>query len=175
MTEEGYRAISYRGMENPWGNFWSMIGGINVSGNSLNQGGIPYICTDFNYTPGVVSSNYEDIGFNLPSTYGWINAMGYGNEKYDWVYLPIECSTTANSLVPVGDSLWTSGNLNGNVIVATGGSFGQKEACGPFYYAADRTLVESARSNYGAKLLYIPTKNSTYTANIEKWNAYMGE
>lgn len=162
MTEEGYRAISYRGMENPWGNFWSMIGGVRVSGNGTNGGGIPYI-------------NNTSVGFNLPSVYGWINAMGYGSETYDWVYLPAECTSTANSLVPVGDSLWTSGNLNGTVVLATGGSFGQKEACGPFYYAADRTVQESARSNYGAKLLYIPTKNSTYTANIAKWNTYMGE
>lgn len=60
------------------------------------------------------------------------------------------------------------------MIVATGGSMGYKEECGPFYYAADRTLSSSARYNYGAKLMYIPTKNSTYTANIAKWNTYMG-
>jgi len=35
MTEEGYRAISYRGMENPWGNIWSMIGGTNINGNGI--------------------------------------------------------------------------------------------------------------------------------------------
>ena len=175
MSDEGKRAISYRGMENPWGNFWSMIGGFNVSGNGAQGGGVPYVCTDFNYTPTTIGSNYEDIGFNLPNVYGWINAMGYGSEKYDWVYLPIECNNNANSLLPVGDGLWTVPNLNNNTIVATGGSFGFKEECGPFYYAADRSLAESARINYGAKLLYIPTKNATYTANIAKWNTYMGE
>jgi hypothetical protein len=36
--------------------------------------------------------------------------MGYGNTKYDWVYMPIECSNTASSLEPVGDGLWTVGN-----------------------------------------------------------------
>lgn len=175
MTENGKRAISYRGMENPWGNFWSMIGGFNVSGNGAQGGGVPYLCTDFNYTTTSIGSNYEDIGFNLPSIYGWINAMGYGNEKYDWVYLPIECSNNANSLLPVGDGLWTVPNLNNVTVVATGGSFGFKEECGPFYYAADRTSQDSARNNYGAKLLFIPTKNEIYTANIAKWNTYMGE
>ena len=175
MTENGKRAISYRGMENPWGNFWSMIGGINVYGNSYQAGGTPYICTDFNYTPTNIGNNYEEIGFNLPSTYGWVNAMGYGNDKYDWVYMPAECSTNATSLLPVGDALWTIPNLNTTTVVATGGSFGFKEECGPFYYAADRTSNESARINYGAKLLFIPTKNATYTANIAKWNTYMGE
>ena len=174
MNSDTLRAISYRGMENPWGNFWSMIGGFNVIGNGGDGGGVPYICKDFNYTPTTAGSNYEDIGFNLPSIYGWVNAMGYGNSKYDWVYLPVECSTNANSLQPIGDGLWTVPSLVGAMIVATGGSMGYKEECGPFYYAADRTLSSSARYNYGAKLMYIPTKNSTYTANIAKWNTYMG-
>jgi hypothetical protein len=93
VNTNGQRAIIYRGMENPWGNLWSMIGGVNISGNGTNNGGEVKICKDFNYS----GSNYGDIGFNLPTVYGWINAMGYGNEEYDWVYLPAECSTAANS------------------------------------------------------------------------------
>ena len=170
VNTNGQRAIIYRGMENPWGNLWSMIGGVKIVGNGTNGGGEIYICKDFNYS----GENYDDIGFNLPSIYGWINAMGYGNSEYDWVYMPAECSTSANSASPVGDSLWTVGNLNGTMILATGGSFGFKEECGPFYYAADRNTEASARNNYGAKLLYIPTKNATYTANIAKWNTHMG-
>ena len=100
--------------------------------------------------------------------------MGYGKEEYDWVFMPIQCTSSANSLYPVGDSLWTSANLNGKNIVATGGSYGFKEECGPFYYAADRKASESSRNNYGAKLLFVPTKNSIYTSNITKWTNYMG-
>jgi len=170
VSDNGKRAICYRGMENPWGNLWSMIGGVKVVGNGASGGGEVKVYKDFNYS----GSNYGDIGFNLPSLYGWINAMGYGNDEYDWVYMPVECSSSANSLVPVGDSLWTVANLNGEMILATGGSFGFKEECGPFYYAADRSNETSSRHNYGVKLLYIPTKNATYTANIAKWNTYMG-
>ena len=169
QTENGKRAITYRGMENPWGNLWSMIGGVTVNGNGTEGGGKVYICKDFNYS----GNNYGEVGFNLPSQYGWINAMGYGNDEYDWVYLPIECSSSANSYAPVGDYLWTVGSLNGTMIMATGGSFGYTEDCGPFYYAADRTLDTSSRNNYGAKLLFIPTKNNIYTANIAKWTAKM--
>ena len=175
MTTDGYRAISYRGMENPWGNLWSMIGGLNITGNGFQNGGIPYICTDFNYTPTVSGSNYVDIGFTLPaSSNGYVNAMGYGNEEYDWVYLPAECSTNATSLLPVGDGLWSVSGLNDTMIVATGGSYGQKELCGPFNYAADRKSQDSARYNYGAKILFIPTKNNIYTQNIAKWTTHMG-
>ena len=173
-TEDGMRAITYRGMENPWGNFWSMIGGLNIVGNGQVNGGMPYVCTNFNYVTEGTTNDYEDIGFNLPSVYGWVNAMGYGSEKYDWAYLPIECSSNANSLLPVGDGLWTVANLNGTVVVATGGSYGFKEECGPFYYAADRPANDTARYNYGAKIMFIPTKNNIYNANINKWNQYMG-
>ena len=170
QTEDGKRAINYRGMENPWGNLWSMIGGTTITGNGANAGGNILVCKDFNYS----GSNYGDVGFNLPSIYGWVNAMGYGNEEYDWVYMPAECSTNANSYAPVGDYLFTVANLNATVVLVIGGAFGFKEECGPFYYGADRSLNESARNNYGARLLYIPTKNATYTANIAKWNTYMG-
>ena len=170
VNEAGYRAISYRGMENPWGNFWSMIGGTKVVGDYYSDGGRIYICRDFTYN----GYNYGDVGFNLPSDNGWINAMGYGNEEYDWVYMPIECSNKANSIAPIGDSIWTTTDLNGTNTIAVGGSYGFAEACGPFYYAADRTIPETTRYNYGAKLLYIPTKNSIYTNNIAKWNTHMG-
>lgn len=174
LSDTGHRAINYRGMENPWGNLWSMIGGVNIVGNGSTGGGIPHICTTYNYTPGVVSNNYESIGFYIPSQHGWINAMGYGSDKYDWVYMPIECTDSANSLLPIGDTVWPAYNLNGVTTLVTGGAFSFKEECGPFIYGGDRTANETARNNYGAKLMYIPTKNDIYTANIAKWNEYMG-
>lgn len=173
-TEAGKRAISYRGMENPWGNIWNMIGGINIKGDGYSQGGAPYICNDFNYTPSLINSNYEYIGFNLPSTYGWINGMGYGEEKYDWVYLPAECASGANSLLPVGDNLWTVGNVSENKIIAVGGTYGFGEADGPFYYACDSSANNSNKHNYSARLMFIPTKNAIYENNILKWTNVMG-
>jgi hypothetical protein len=107
---EGRRAISYRGMENPWGNIWRMIGGINVYGNGKLEGGVPYISTSFTYNTSSVENGYESVGFCLPSNHGWISAMGYGDEKYDWVFMPAECSNVANSVAPVGDNLWTNSN-----------------------------------------------------------------
>ena len=174
QTNVGYRAITYRGMENPWGNFWQMIAGVNIYGNGSSGAGIPYICTDYNYTPSQIGSNYEEIGFTLPSDYKWLSAMGYGNSKYDWVFLPIECSNSASSLLPIGDSIWVTKGLNGINILASGGSYGFGEECGPFYYATDRNINESSRVNYGAKLMFIPTKNSIYDSNIAKWSAHVG-
>lgn len=173
-SEAGKRAISYRGVENPWGNLWNMIGGANIKGDGKSSGGAVYLCTDFNYTPNEFGDNYEEIGFNLPSTYGWISAMGYGNSKYDWVLMPAECATTANSSLPVGDNLWVVANTTTNRLVVVGGTYEFKESDGPFYYGCDKSFDETSRHNYGARLMYIPTKNSIYEANITKWNNRMG-
>ena len=174
QTAIGKRAISYRGMENPWGNLWQMVGGINIYGDGYSNSGTPYICTDFDYDTSAINSNYESVGFNLPAAYKWQNAMGLGNTKYDWVFLPIECSNNANSLLPIGDSIWFTSNLRGINVLAVGGSCGFKEECGPFYYAVDRKVGDSARNNYNARLMYIPTKNNIYNANITKWSNRVG-
>ena len=166
-TTAGTRAITYRGMENPWGNVWQMIGDTIIKGDGTSQGGQPHI---LNHS----TNEYEYVGFNLPAIYGWISAMGYGDVKYDWVLLPIECASTANSLLPVGDNLWTVSGVSEDKIIAVGGTYEYKESDGPFYYAADRNVAESARHNYGARLMYIPTKNSIYTANINKWKQHIG-
>ena len=91
--------------------------------------------------------------------------MGYGDEKYDWIFMPAECDSSATSTAPVGDNLWTNPDLNGMALAAIGGSWGFGQASGPFYYACDSFLNETSQTGYGASLMYIPTKNSNYTAN----------
>ena len=100
--------------------------------------------------------------------------MGYGDSKYDWVFLPVETATTANSLLPIGDNLWVVANTTSNRILAIGGSYNSGDDNGLFYYAADRTVDDSKRDNFTARLMFIPTKNSTYSSNIVKWRAKMG-
>ena len=167
-SENGKRAIAYRGLENPWGNIWRMVGGMKVIGTNENNGGLPYFCTTSDYFNG----EYISVGFKLPSSYGWISAMGYGNKSNDWLYIPIEC-VNASSALPVGDNLWTSPNLNGEVMMVASGSWSFEEGAGPFNYGCDRPFNDSAQKSYGARIMYKPTKNSTYTANIAKWTAKM--
>ena len=171
----GKRAISYRGMENPWGNIWRFIGGIIINGNSISRGGLPYICKDFNYTVDQIGRNYESITFTLPSAQNWVSAMGYGNPTYDWVYMPAECAETANSATPVGDKIWTVNNLNGNCVAVIGGMWTSGTNSGPFYYGCDRTAAQSSNNSYSARLMYIPVFNSnSYNTNYQAWLAKMG-
>lgn len=169
-TTDGKVSINYRGVENPWGNIWKYIGGAKMIGNGSQGGGIPYICSDFDYDN---LNKYNPVGFGIPSVYGWISAFGYGNKDYDWVFMPAECSNVANSALPIGDELWSISNLNGQCIVAVGGTctFGLSD--GPFYYGCDRRDNQYAR-HYGARLMFIPTKNEIYEANCIKWQAKQG-
>jgi hypothetical protein len=171
-TENGKRAISYRGMENPWGNIWHILGGISISGNGSSRGGYPYICKNFNYSMDNVD-NYDRVNYTIPTTNSWISAFGY-DENFDWLFMPIECVANANSLLPIGDSVWAENRLNGINIVVIGGSwyFGQNN--GPFYYGCDRPIT-TYKNTYGVKLMNVPHLNDTYYLNnISLWQSKIG-
>lgn len=171
-SDNGKRAVSYRGMENLWGNAWRIIGGTNIYGNGDMQGGVAYICDNFSYTPTENTSHYHSVGFCVPSVYGWISAMGYGNEDYDWVIMPAECNN-GNSALPVGDNLYTIGILSGMSLCSIGGAWHFGENNGSFYYACDHEPTYHSRT-ISARLMYIPSaKDSIYNANIAKWTASM--
>lgn len=165
-TDIGKRAISYRGTENPWGNMWDFIGGIIINGNATQAGGVPYICSDFNYSNNIAADNYDDIGFYLIPSTGYISAFGYGKPEYDWIFLPAEAN--GNNTIPVGDEVWVTSNLNGSHLLMHGGSWRAKEAGGPFSYGCDQEYTKVSRQ-LGAKLMYIPTINNIYYTNIQKW------
>lgn len=172
QTEAGKRAISYRGSENPWGNLWRFVGDVIINGDKNSHGGQPYICTDFNYSGTTIGNNYEPVGFDLPNDSSWISAMGYGDAKYDWVYMPAEAK--GNSAVPVGDSLWVNSSSSYNTIVGIGGSAVQGASNGMFYYACDRNEQDGTKLSYGANLIFIPTKNAVYDGNYAAWLRKMG-
>ena len=174
-TTEGKNAISYRGFENPWGNTWTMLGGVLIYGDTVSNGGIPYICQNYSYSYNVLTNNYESVGFSLPNSSGWIATFGYGSKKYDWLLMPATVGGTANSALPVGDNGWFDSNLSGLRMIAHGGSWSFEDSDGPFYYACDHTPSDSTYRSYGARLMFVPTKNATYTANIAKWHTEMNQ
>ncbi len=173
-TVDGKRAISYRGVENPWGNIWRYVGGTFISGHGASNGGHPYVCKNFNYNFSEDSEDFDQLPFVLPAAHTWIYALADCGADYDWVYMPIECSSNlANSALPFGDNLWTSPSLNGVNSCLAGGSWGSAENAGMFYYGCDMGINESGNSS-GAKLMFIPHKDSIYQANYTKWQALAG-
>lgn len=146
-------SISYRGVENPWGNIWKNIQGVNVWGDGSMGGGQPYIAKGFTFNESKHSDNYEPAGFTLANAKGYVNAMGYGSENYDWLLMPSEIGGT--SALPVGDYFSTTLNLNDYCVVRYGGGCSSIGNSGGFYWMCNISV--SGRPDAGGRLLYIPT------------------
>lgn len=164
----GQVPISYRGVENPWGNIWKFVYGVNIYGNGSMKGGVPYICSDFNFAESKNDENYESAGFTLSNADGCISAMGY-SEAYDYLFFPSEC--LGNVSVPVGDYLWRITNLNGYCIAHFGGIWNSGSIAGGFNWALGNGAGCHSR-DIGGRLVYIPTgtpKNELTPKDISKF------
>ena len=69
---------------------------------------------------------------------------------------------------------YSIGNLNGITIMVMGGSWSFQDKNGPFFYGCDRYINQSQQAAYSARIMFIPTKNAIYDANITKWTQRMG-
>ena len=163
FNTNGNVAVSYRGMENPWGNIWKQINGINVWGNGSMGGGQPYISDNFNFNEEVkgettinnVHYKYSSAGFSLANANGWISAFGYGKEEYDWLFLPSE--TTGNSSVPVSDTYYGVPNLNNSYrALRYGGRWSDGYLTGGFCCSCG-SPTGGYNSDAGGRLLFVPT------------------
>lgn len=152
-TVDGKTSICYRGVENFWGNIWKFVYGVNIWGNGKMAGGMPYICSDFNYAEGKNTDNYEGAGFTVTKANGYISAMGYST-KYDWLFMSSEC--LGNSSLPVGDYTYITENLNGYRIALLGGGWSNGSYAGGFCWNLDNG-VGSRYRNLGGRLVYVPT------------------
>lgn len=152
-TADGKTSICYRGVENFWGNIWKFAYGVNIWGNGKMAGGMPYICSDFNYAEGKNTDNYEGAGFTVTKANGYISAMGYST-KYDWLFMASEC--LGNSSLPVGDYTYITENLNGYRIARLGGGWYNGSGAGGFYWTLDYGVGYRFRT-LGGRLVYVPT------------------
>ena len=153
-TANGKVAVTYRGVENPWGNIRKHIQGINILGDGTMCGGQPYVANNFAFNDSKHSDNYEGVGFTLANASGYINAMGYGSEEYDWLFMPSEIGGT--SALPVGDYLYATPNLNGYRATLLGDSWATGDLPGGFCWHCTYGVGGRFRS-FGGRLLYVPT------------------
>lgn len=156
-TANGKVSVSYRGVENPYGNIWKHVQGVNIWGDGSMGGGQPYVANGFTFNESTHSDNYAPVGFTIANKSGWIKAMGYGSGQYDWLLMPSEIG--GSSALPVGDFLYATPNLNGSRIVELGGGWRYGDYAGGFYQIANGTVGDRSRS-VGGRLMYVPTAKS---------------
>ena len=151
-TTNGKRSISYRGMEDPWGNMWDYVYGLNFYYES-GKPFLGYVCKDFNFAESKQTDNYESIGFTLPSENGYISAMGYST-KFDWLFLPSEVK--GDSALPIGDYYYQNNTWDGYRIARLGGLWSNGVSAGGFCWYVNYGVGDRNRS-IGGRLVYVPT------------------
>lgn len=154
-TASGKVSITYRGVENPWGNIYKHIQGVNIWGDGSMAGGQPFVCDDLSsFNESSHSGHYEGAGFAIPNASGYIKAMGYGNPDFDWLLMPSEIG--GDSSLPVGDYCYVTADLNGYRIARLGGDWNDGAKAGGFFWDCIYG-VGSRRRTFGGRLLYVPT------------------
>lgn len=146
----GLVSISYRGIENFYGNIWKFVEGLNLWGDGTLRGGQPYICDDYTFTENT-KTGYTAAKFTVSNSNSYISAFGY-DPDFDWLFLPSECMN-ANSNYPVGDGVYITSDLNRYMSFSLGANWGDGAAAGAFYWNAVR--AESHYRTISARLMYI--------------------
>ena len=145
-TAEGQTAISYRGMENPFGSMWRFIDGISVTNDT-------------------VSYNEQIVDFKIPTKENWIYKFGYDG-NYNWIYLPTEISANANSILPVGDYFYPTVDKYTNYNLIIGGFSTSSTLAGIFYYACNTVKDTFHGPNTSARIMFTPAADDTYNYNL---------
>lgn len=156
-TGDSQTSISFRGIENFWGNIWKSIEGLRFWGNTHCLGGQPYVCKDFNYTENKMSDNYEAVGFTLPNSNGYIKTIGY-DKNFDWLFIPSKVGGDSNK--PVGDYISITSNLNDYRLALFSGGWDTGSSSGGFRWYYGGVTAYHYRDT-GGRLVYIP--------NLKNW------
>ena len=153
INTNGYSVVAYRGEENPFGNLWKWVDGINTNNGSTfaaGDTGTIYVA-DHGFKDNSGDAPYHEVGFSsVYLTWSYISAFGYAEDD-DWLFYPTEGK--GNSSLPVGDcgqvlntgwrvarlgAGWTNGSASGLFCL------GVRDGSGIRYRAI------------GGRLLYVP-------------------
>ena len=142
---DGLTSITYRGVENSWGNIWKYVDGCNIYGYSSN---IPYI-KDSSFVENS-KEGYTSTGFTLCKANGYVSGIGY-SKNTDYLFLPSRC--TGDSSIPVGDYFNQNNPYNGFLVALLGGSWNGGSGAGLFCWSCNYSSGSRGR-NIGGRIFY---------------------
>lgn len=144
---DGTTAVQYRHIENPWGNVFDWVDGVNFSNDTV------YVCTDPTKYVDDTSTGYTNAGTRASSG-GYISALGVSTTA-PWAIYPSSAGGSETTYIP--DYSWTS---SGWLVLYVGGNWGYGSRAGLFYFNGDYDSSSSA-SSIGARLLFVPPDESS--------------
>lgn len=136
-------AVQYRNIENPYGNIWEWIDGVNFSDGTV------YVCTiPANYADDT-TAGYTNAGTKVQSN-GFIKAIGLSGTA-PWAFFPTEVGGSETIYIP--DYAYY---YSGWRVLLVGGNYSNSAGyVGLFYFSAG-SASSSSNSDVGARLLFHP-------------------
>lgn len=138
---DGKTAVQYRHIENPWGNVFQWVDGINFTGAEV------YACTDPSKYADDTLAGYTNIGTRAASN-GYISALGMSTTA-PWTIYPTAVGGSETTYVP--DYSWTSA---GWLVLCVGGRWDGGSYAGLFYFNGSDGS-SSSYSSIGARHLFL--------------------
>ena len=147
-TTDGWTVVSYRGEENPYGNIWKWIDGINI----YNYGEGSVYIADHTFADSKKDGAYQDAGITIAGGNGYVSAFAY-SEDFDWLFIASEVN--GNSSLPVGDNFYQNKASSQYTVALLGGGWYSGASAGGFcWYVGD--AVSNRSRLIGGRLLYAP-------------------
>ena len=140
---DGLVSVSYRGIENFWGNIWKWVDGLNIQADYK-----PWVA-DHSFASDTFTSPYTYLNGTLATTNGYAKDILF-NSSIDCGFLPTVVGGSENSYLY--DYYWQN---TGNRVALLGGGWNNGSHAGALSWHLNS--ASSYRSRYiGARLLYIP-------------------
>ena len=144
LTNDGTASVMYRGIENPFGNIWQFVDGLNIKDN------VAYINYDpSSYAVDTFDGDYSAVGYTNATANGYANTMGYDSNNPMCAF-PISVGSGAGASAYITDYYYQN---TGNRIAVVGGAWGGGSGAGVFYWNFNNDS-SNAYSYIGSRLLY---------------------
>jgi hypothetical protein len=140
QTSEATNVMTYRGIENWYGNLWRFVDGLNVQNN------IPYV-SDHSFVSDQFTSPYISLGMTLCLLNGWVTNVSVNN-TYNYSFLPSTIGGSGSTYL--ADYYYQA---SGNTIALFGDYWFNGAGSGGFCW----NLVDGSSSKYrniGGRLLW---------------------
>ena len=155
-TDANKTSVTYRGVENVWGNIWKHINGINIHGNGSQAGGQLFVNSTLSgFNEQTMTSPYVAVVTTMPKENGYIKYFGF-DSAFDWLMIPSKVGGGADSAKPIGDYCYITLNLNGYRIARSGGYWNRGADAGASCWSGS-TGAGHRDWNVGGRLMLIPS------------------
>ena len=135
-TNDAY--MTYRGIENWYGNVWKWVDGININNN------IPYVTNNDADWADDTATNYTSLSITLPNADGWQVTL----EQTDRGFLPASVGGSASTYIC--DYYYQASGWR----VFTLGGLAHHGAYGGAFYVAAANAASSCDTNFSGRLTY---------------------